>query len=67
MGGHLNATYYEDVRVPANALVGPGRRLVADRRPARHERVSPIGGTTEWFYEETRTGRGRRCCQTAGA
>ena len=52
-----NATYYEDVRVPANALVGPENdgwwlivdqlnheRIVADARRARRER----------FYEETR-------------
>ena len=34
MGGvRTNSTYYEDVRVPADHLIGPReRRLVADRR-----------------------------------
>ena len=51
-----NATYYEDVRVPANALVGPendGWWLIVDQ--LNHERVSLIpAGTVERFYEETR-------------
>ena len=51
-----NATYYEDVRVPANALVGPengGWWLIVGQ--LNHERVSLIpAGTTERFYEETR-------------
>jgi 3-oxocholest-4-en-26-oyl-CoA dehydrogenase alpha subunit len=49
-----NATYYEDVRVPANALVGPengGWWLIVGQ--LNHERVSLIpAGTTERFYEE---------------
>jgi 3-oxocholest-4-en-26-oyl-CoA dehydrogenase alpha subunit len=51
-----NATYYEDVRVPANALVGPengGWWLIVGQ--LNHERVSLIpAGPTERFYEETR-------------
>ncbi|HJW67799.1 MAG TPA: acyl-CoA dehydrogenase family protein [Candidatus Binatia bacterium] len=51
-----NATYYEDVRVPANALVGPengGWWLIVGQ--LNHERVVLIpAGPTERFYEETR-------------
>jgi alkylation response protein AidB-like acyl-CoA dehydrogenase len=50
------ATYYEDVRVPASALVGPengGWWLIVGQ--LNHERVSLIPlGPTERFYEEVR-------------
>jgi alkylation response protein AidB-like acyl-CoA dehydrogenase len=51
-----NATYFEDVRVPASALVGPengGWWLIVGQ--LNHERVSLIpAGPTERFYEEVR-------------
>jgi alkylation response protein AidB-like acyl-CoA dehydrogenase len=51
-----NATYYEDVRVPANAMVGPengGWWLIVGQ--LNHERVVLIpAGPTERLYEETR-------------
>jgi len=51
-----NATYFEDVRVPADALIGPengGWWLIVAQ--LNHERValSPVG-PTERLYEETR-------------
>jgi alkylation response protein AidB-like acyl-CoA dehydrogenase len=50
------ATYYEDVRVPASALVGPengGWWLIVGQ--LNHERVSLIpAGPTQRFYEEVR-------------
>ena len=51
-----NATYYEDVRVPASAMVGPengGWWLIVGQ--LNHERVSLIPlGPTQRFYEEVR-------------
>ena len=51
-----NATYFEDVRVPASALVGPengGWWLIVGQ--LNHERVSLIpAGPTERLYEEVR-------------
>ncbi len=51
-----NATFFEDVRVPASALVGPengGWWLIVGQ--LNHERVSLIpAGPTERFYEEVR-------------
>lgn len=51
-----NATYFEDVRVPADALVGPengGWWLIVAQ--LNHERVALIPvGPTERLYEETR-------------
>ena len=49
-----NATYFEDVRVPASALVGPengGWWLIVGQ--LNHERVSliPAGPTERWFEE----------------
>jgi alkylation response protein AidB-like acyl-CoA dehydrogenase len=62
------ATYCEDVRVPASALVGPengGWWLIIGQ--LNHERVSLIPlGPTQRFYEEVR--EWARCaCPTAGA
>jgi len=51
-----NATYFEDVRVPANALIGPengGWWLIVAQ--LNHERVALIPvGPTERLYDETR-------------
>lgn len=52
-----NATYFEDVRVPADALIGPengGWWLIVAQ--LNHERVALIPvGPTERLYDETRT------------
>ncbi len=68
-GGHTNATYYEDVRVPARHLVGnenEGWKLIT--RQLNHERVAlgPAGrlerhleGVRGWA-QETRLADGRR-------
>jgi alkylation response protein AidB-like acyl-CoA dehydrogenase len=68
-GGHTNATYYEDVRVPAANLVGEenaGWKLIT--RQLNHERVAlgpagridrPLSEVRRWA-RETRRADGRR-------
>lgn len=68
-GGHTNATYYEDVRVPVSMRVGPengGWRMITTQLNFERVALGPAAGifrsldrVTEWA-KEARSGDGRR-------